>query len=136
MFDVLGRITELKEERGWTTYRMAKNAGIGQSTLLTWYARKRNPPIDAIEKICKAFGITMSEFFEEKRDGEEETPLLQMRKKVGMSMDDLAEKSGVAMEHIFAYEQRRRDIRNAPYREIEALAKVLGCPIEEIVEMK
>ena len=63
MFDVLEKITSLREERGWTTYRLSKLSGIPQSTLSTWYRKNLMPPIDKLEIICQTFGITLAEFF-------------------------------------------------------------------------
>ncbi len=63
MFNVLEKITELRQERGWTSYRLAKLSGIPQSTISTWYRKNLMPPIDKLEIICQTFGITLSDFF-------------------------------------------------------------------------
>lgn len=63
MFDVLEKITSLRKERGWTTYRLSKLSGIPQSTISTWYRKNLMPPIDKLEMICQTFGITLAEFF-------------------------------------------------------------------------
>ncbi|RHQ06304.1 XRE family transcriptional regulator [Ruminococcus sp. AM34-9LB] len=63
LFDVLEKITSLREERGWTTYRLSKLSGIPQSTISTWYRKNLMPPIDKLEIICQTFGITLAEFF-------------------------------------------------------------------------
>ena len=63
MFNVLDKITALREERGWTSYRLAKLSGIPQSTISTWYRKNLMPPIDKLEIICQTFGITLSDFF-------------------------------------------------------------------------
>ena len=63
MFDVLEKITSLREERGWTTYKLSKLSGIPQSTISTWYRKNLMPPIDKLEIICQTFGISLAEFF-------------------------------------------------------------------------
>jgi len=63
MFNVLERITELREERGWSVYRLAKLTEIPQSTIATWYQKNLYPPVDKLEVLCEAFGISLSEFF-------------------------------------------------------------------------
>lgn len=68
MFDALGRIKELRESRGWSVYHLSKLSGIPQSTIATWYRKGLCPPIDKLEIICSAFGISLAEFFYEKRD--------------------------------------------------------------------
>jgi transcriptional regulator with XRE-family HTH domain len=64
-FDVLGKIEKERTQRNWTEYTLAKNAGITQSTISTWYRRQLQPSVASIEKICVGLGITMSEFFQE-----------------------------------------------------------------------
>ena len=63
--DVLGKIKSLQEEKGWSTYKLAYEAGLTQSTLSNMFSRKTYPTIETLSKICDAFGITLSEFFEE-----------------------------------------------------------------------
>ncbi len=63
--NVLAKIKKLQEERGWSTYKLAYEACLTQSTLSNMFARGTCPTVDTLEKICDAFGITLSEFFEE-----------------------------------------------------------------------
>lgn len=63
MFDVLGRINELRNTRKWSIYRLAQLSEIPQSTIATWYQKNLCPPIDKLEMICNTFDITLSEFF-------------------------------------------------------------------------
>ena len=67
-FDVLGKIERERLDRNWTEYTLAKNSGIAQSTISTWYRKQLQPSVASIEKICVGFGITLSEFFEEGED--------------------------------------------------------------------
>lgn len=62
-FDVLGRIRQERDKRGWTDYELAENAGITQSTISTWYSRGIEPGVASIEKICMGLGISLSQFF-------------------------------------------------------------------------
>lgn len=61
--DVLKRILELKDARHWTEYQLAEEAGMTQSTISSWYRKDMVPTIPSIEKICDAFGISLSQFF-------------------------------------------------------------------------
>ncbi|WP_125141316.1 helix-turn-helix domain-containing protein [Clostridium transplantifaecale] len=63
MFDVLGRIKELREARNWSVYKLALLSGIPQSTIATWYQKNLCPPIDKLEILCNVFDITLAEFF-------------------------------------------------------------------------
>ncbi len=136
MFDVLGRITELRDERGWSVYRLAKNAEIPQSSMATWYSKGIAPPMESIEKICKAFEITLADFFEEKPLVNNETKLAKCRKKTELSQEELAKRAGISVETVCAYEQGKRDISKAQYRIVKKLASVLDCKADDIVENK
>ncbi|MBR7009639.1 MAG: helix-turn-helix transcriptional regulator [Oscillospiraceae bacterium] len=63
MVDVLARITEYREARGWTEYQLAERSGLPQSTISTWFRKGMMPTIPSLEKICIAFGITISQLF-------------------------------------------------------------------------
>ena len=65
-FDVLGKIEQERLYRKWTEYTLAKNSGIAQSTISTWYRKQLQPSVATIEKICAGFGMTLSEFFSDK----------------------------------------------------------------------
>lgn len=65
MRDILAVITEYREKRGWTEYQLAKRSGLPQSTISSWYRKNMIPTIPSLEKICTAFGITLSQLFAE-----------------------------------------------------------------------
>ena len=79
--DYKARISKYQNERNWSTHHMAVEAGLNTSTVSNWFTRNSTPTTDAIEKLCVAFGITMSEFINEKREShiltEEQTALLE-----------------------------------------------------------
>ena len=68
MIDILKEITRLRLERNWSEYELAKNSGLTQSTISTWYRKNQIPTIQTLDKICKGFGITLSQFFAEGDD--------------------------------------------------------------------
>lgn len=63
MNNILEHVTELMNERGWTLNFLARKADVPQSTLSGLYQRNNTPSIPTLEKLCGAFGITVSEFF-------------------------------------------------------------------------
>ena len=65
--DVLGLIRKNREARGWTEYQLAERSGLPQSTISSWYQKGMTPSFSSLEKICDAFGLTLSQFF---ADGE------------------------------------------------------------------
>mgnify|MGYP002383622769 CR=1 FL=1 len=60
--DIQKRIKDLMEERGWTDYRLAMESGLSHSTVSNMFKRNNAPTIPTLEAICKAFGITLSQF--------------------------------------------------------------------------
>jgi len=66
--DILATITTYREERGWTEYQLAEKSGLPQSTISSWYRKNMIPTIPSLEKICSAFGITLSQLFSEEND--------------------------------------------------------------------
>lgn len=63
--DVINRINQLMEERSWTPYRLSLESGLSSSTIANIYRRNTVPSLVTLEAICKAFGISMSQFFAE-----------------------------------------------------------------------
>ena len=67
------RIQELLNQRGWSKYQLAKRANLPQSTISSLLNRESIPTVPTIERCCKAFGITMAEFFNSDLQGEKFT---------------------------------------------------------------
>lgn len=87
--DCLARIKELLSERGWTMYQLAQMAEIPQSTLSNLFIRNNAPTIPTLEKICGAFDISMSDFFDVGNAKEtEEQQLLAQWKRLPKSAKD------------------------------------------------
>lgn len=57
------RIKRIMKVRGWSEYRLAKESGVPQSTISNIFNRNYQPSIASLEIICKAFGITLAQFF-------------------------------------------------------------------------
>lgn len=63
--DLLSRLKQLLDERGWTEYRLAVQCGLAQSTIGNIYRRNTTPSLATLETICNGFGISMAQFFAE-----------------------------------------------------------------------
>lgn len=63
-----------------------------------------------------------------------EPNLRRIRRAAGYSQSELANKSGVNIRNIQLYEQRSQDINRASAFSLSALAGVLGCSIEDLME--
>ena len=65
--DILDKILKLREKKGWTEYRLADESKLPQSTISSWYRKNMTPSFASLEKICMAFGITLSQFFADEK---------------------------------------------------------------------
>lgn len=63
VMDILAAIMRERETRGWSEYQLAERSGLPQSTISSWYKKHMTPSVASLEKVCDAFGITMSQFF-------------------------------------------------------------------------
>lgn len=62
------------------------------------------------------------------------TKLQKLRKNIGYSQKELAEKSGVNLRTLQQYELKAKDINRAAANTLLALSKTLGCKIEDLLE--
>ena len=60
--DVKERLQQLMNERGWTIYRVAKEADIPWSTVRNMFKRNTEPSIATLECLCKGMGMTLPQF--------------------------------------------------------------------------
>lgn len=76
------RIEELLKKRGWTKYKLAKEAGFYPTTVYDWFNDKHyTPDRNSIESICLALGISQAEFYSGVDEGNldsEQTTLLEL----------------------------------------------------------
>ena len=63
MKDILSTITAYRQARGWSEYQLAEHSGLPQSTISSWYRKSMVPTVPSLQRICDAFGITLSQLF-------------------------------------------------------------------------
>ena len=63
--DIRKRLMELQQQRGWSDYKIAKEAGLSPNTVSNIYRRGNTPSLVTLEALCKAFGISVAQFFSE-----------------------------------------------------------------------
>ena len=61
--DTNERLKQMLTERGWTEYKLSKMSGLSESTVGNIFRRNTVPSVITLEAICKAFSITLSQFF-------------------------------------------------------------------------
>ena len=65
MNQLLETITKYRISKGWSEYELAENSGLPQSTISSWYRKNLYPTIPSLIKICDAYGITLSQIFDD-----------------------------------------------------------------------
>ena len=62
--DIHERIRELCKRNQWSLSKLAKKAGLSETTVYDWYNENHyTPSRRAIEDICAVFGISLAEFY-------------------------------------------------------------------------
>ena len=59
------RIKQLMKAHSRTDYRLAKKPRLSYSTVTNMFNRNNAPTLPTLEAVCKAFGITLAQFFTE-----------------------------------------------------------------------
>lgn len=50
---------ELRDKKGLSDYSVAKQTGVGRSTLSDWKTGKHTPNQENLKKLCEFFGVTL-----------------------------------------------------------------------------
>ena len=74
------------EERDWSDYKLAKEANLSTSTVTNIFSRNTTPTLPTLEAICRAFGITLAQFFTE---DEEPFALTSEQKRIDYKMEHI-----------------------------------------------
>ncbi|TDO90061.1 helix-turn-helix protein [Halanaerobium saccharolyticum] len=59
------RLKKYRNQRGLSQKRLSNHTGISQSFISSIESNKQSPTITTLERICRALGITIAEFFSE-----------------------------------------------------------------------
>ncbi len=94
MKDILAAVTAYRQARGWTEYQLAERSGLPQSTISSWYRKNMIPTLPSLDKICKAFGITLSQLLAE---GSEPVALTESQRELLQRWSRLNEKQQAAL---------------------------------------
>lgn len=98
MINVLERITYYRKLKNWSEYQLAEKSGLTQSTISSWYRKDMYPTIPSLEKICNAFGITLSQFFSSSTDTFE---LTDLQKDLLIEINHLSQEQQLALLEFF-----------------------------------
>ena len=84
--DIKEKINQLRKERGWSLFKLAKEAGIYPTTVYNWFnSVNATPTREKIDDLCAAFGISTASFYADVDAGDltaEELELLEAFRKI------------------------------------------------------
>ena len=93
--NVIKKIYELNKERGWNDYTLALKSGLSSSTIANMKRRQTIPSVATLEQICAAYGITLSQFFNDEEQvmpvNEEQSRIISKWVKLSDSQKQLFE---------------------------------------------
>ena len=89
--DVGKRIIALREEKGWTTNRLANQCGLSQSFVRSVELGERGISVEKLSLICDSLGLSLRSFFDlpKEGDGREEILLRAFRRLEGEHQERL-----------------------------------------------
>ncbi|MBP2652591.1 MAG: family transcriptional regulator [Firmicutes bacterium] len=116
------KIIELREKRGLSQYRLAKEAGVGQGRISQIESGKNPSPTTAtLQKIAQALGVSMSEFDDNKSEAANLLPQI-MEKYKTMEMNEEEKEAYQDLLKMSADEQEKELV--------ELLGKLKSLPAE------
>jgi transcriptional regulator with XRE-family HTH domain len=59
------KIDKLRNERGWTIYKLSQESGVPDQSISKWFYNGAMITLPLLEQVCQAFGITLADFFAE-----------------------------------------------------------------------
>lgn len=68
MINILEKIEQMRLKRNWSEYDLSYRADLPQTTINTWYRKQQVPTLYSLDKLSKAFGITLSELLADTGD--------------------------------------------------------------------
>ncbi|MBQ8749316.1 MAG: helix-turn-helix transcriptional regulator [Clostridia bacterium] len=115
-------IAQFQHKTGYSFYKI--NNAINICEVLNLY-----PTLHEADK-TKFFDIASCYF-----QKEQITNLKKIRSAMGLSQNELANLSGVDLRSIQMYEQRKNDINKAKAETLYKLSRILGCNIDDLLEI-
>lgn len=86
--DIGKRITDLREEKNFTTNKLANICGISQSFLRDIELGKKQPTVEYLSYICYGLNITLYDFFKDDYESELERELSHLSEEQKKSLTE------------------------------------------------
>ena len=121
----------------WTGWAVA---GYQAETGLRFSEITRLKNIVEIQRMCQTFeGQPIQGFIEHmnkiKKKKERGTNLKICREMAGITQPELSRRSQIPFRQLKLYEQGRKDINKLPREQLEKLAEILSCEVEDMLEV-
>lgn len=115
-------------KKGWTKYRLAKKACIGQSTLSEIVSgKKKNPSINTLQKIANALEVPLDYLTQTSAKSIIEDKL----KELGVTFEELSNKTGISVSYLENLNNITPD--ESDYQRIQLVAKAIGLQPSEVL---
>ena len=130
----LGReLKRLRQERGLTLAQLGKQTGCGQSNLSIYERGRQQPRVDTLAALARALGVPEERFAELLPPRPKMTALgrelKRLRRERGLTLGELATRSGLSPASLSCYEHSRNRPKTAS---LAALARALGVPEQQL----
>ena len=63
MINVVNRIKDLMDRKGWSCYELSVQTGISTNSIYDWFKIGSTPSMSNIARICEAMDISLEQFF-------------------------------------------------------------------------
>lgn len=115
-------------KKGLTKYRLAKKAGIGQSTLSEIMSgKKKNPSINTLQKIANALEIPLDYLTQTSA----KSIIKDKLKELGVTFEELSNKTGISVSYLENLNNITPD--ESDYQRIQLVAKSIGLEPSELL---
>lgn len=139
MVDIGSKVKNLRLAKKIKAIELARMANISQPYLSDIENGRTKPSLDTLESICKALGITLSEFFAEETTSAQlnfhglnvAKRLTELRESMNMSKNQLAKLSGVSQSYISDIELEKK---NPSLDILERLCNALGITVVQFLQ--
>jgi len=65
--DAASKVKRLQRERGWSNLDLAGHSKVSVNTIESMHKRNYQPSLPTLISFCKAFGLTLAQFFTESK---------------------------------------------------------------------
>lgn len=123
---------------GFNQAELATVAGISTPTVSMWETDKSDPSLLALESVCDALGMTLTEYVtgntveppKTAQRGAEAATMRRNRENAKLKQSTLAKLAGVSVQALWSYENNAREPRLSA---MQKLAAALDMTIDEYV---